>query len=171
MPVSENVRFSWGAGYDYVDVDNVPNTASPSVGQYIANQPSPYNNITGNVGLSYVGINKSYFPTSGTVASINATVAAPLFQSSSPYYMLNLTTKTYVPLGGSFVFNPHSTFAFGQGYDGDSELPFFKNIYGGGIETLPGYQPGGLGPYYTYTTGGSTYTSSLGGNFYGYCWR
>lgn len=164
MPVSENVRFSWGGGYDYVDVSNVPDTVSPSVGQYIADNPSPYNNITGNVGLSYVGIDKAYFPTQGTKASISATVAAPIFKSSTPYYMLNLSTKTYVPLGGSFIFNPHSILSYGHGYDSNSTLPFFKNIYGGGIETLPGYQPGGLGPYYTYTTDSSTYTSSLGGN-------
>jgi len=170
IPLSENIRFSWGGGYEYADIDNLPDTVSPSVSQYVANNPSPYNNLTLNFGLSYMGLNRAYFPTDGTTSSIGVTASAPVFDSSTPYYLLKMQTNTYKSLGGGFVFNPHSIFAFGQGYDGDSELPFFKNIYAGGIDSLPGYTSGGLGPYYKYSTLDSsgnvesTGTSSLGGN-------
>tara|TARA_B100001093_G_C26857905_1_gene1028358 strand:- start:1406 stop:3727 length:2322 start_codon:yes stop_codon:yes gene_type:complete len=170
MPISENTKLSWGGAYKYVDIGTLPNTVSPSVQQFVDDNEPPYNEFNLIAGLSFDGRNRSFFPTEGGSQSFGATVSLPVLDSSLPYYLLRYKASWYLPVGHGFIMNPHTTLAFGDGYGSNDQLPFFDNLYAGGIETLPGYEPGGLGPYYKYTeinSDGTTdgpYTSSLGGN-------
>ena len=170
MPISENMRFSWGGAYKYIDIGTLPDTVSPTVEEFVDDNEPPYNEFNLISGLSYDGRDRSFFPREGSLQSFSATLSLPILNSSLPYYLLRFNGAWYFPIGHGMIINPHTTLAFGDGYGSNDQLPFFDNMYAGGIETLPGYEPGGLGPYYKYTeinSDGTTdgpYTSSLGGN-------
>ncbi len=170
MPINQTMRLSWGGGYKYVDISNLPDTVSPSVQEFIDDNEPPYNEFNLITGLTHDTRNRAFFPTQGGQQSLSVTVSLPVLDSSLPYYLLRLKGNWFVPIGGGFVLNPHTTLAFGDGYGSNDQLPFFDNLYAGGIDTMPGYEPGSLGPSYTYTelnsdgTTSGPYTSSLGGN-------
>ena len=51
----------------------------------------------------------------------------------------------------------HTNDGYGRGYGNTKYFPFMDNFYGGGIDTVPGFDPNTLGPY-------DKWGNSLGGN-------
>jgi outer membrane protein insertion porin family len=78
-----------------------------------------------------------------------------------PYYKAVYTGKWYFPVvkNSGFIIHPHTTLGYGNGYGKINMLPFFLNFYGGGIDTLPGYEASTLGPQNP-----NDATSAIGGN-------
>ena len=77
MPVSENMRFSWGGAYKYVDIGTLPDTVSPTVEEFVDDNEPPYNEFNLMSGLSYDGRDRSFFPREGGVQSLSATPRKP----------------------------------------------------------------------------------------------
>src|SRR3546814_6171821 len=67
------------------------------------------------------------------------------------YYMLSAQQQYYLPLGRSFTLALNGQVDWGRSY-GDEPFPVIKNIYGGGIGSVRGYEGGSLRPRDT-TTG------------------
>ena len=79
--------------------------------------------------------------------TINLTVGPPIAKQSLGYYTTTYDGKWYYPLGDSdFVFEPHTLLGYGNGLGSGRPLPFFNNFYGGGLGSLPGFEPNSLGP-------------------------
>ena len=83
----------------------------------------------------------------------------PVISSSLSYYKLTEEIRYFQPIGYGFIFNPHGSIGYGNGYGNVNVLPFFNNFYAGGIETLPGYAGNSLGPKNPFQPG-----AALGGN-------
>jgi outer membrane protein insertion porin family len=160
IPLSEFDQLSIGAGYDHIAISNVTNgVVSPSVTEFLAGNPSPYNQLKLLAGLSHVTLNRAIFPTKGNEQSLNSTLGLSAYKSSLGFYQIGYDGRVYYPLPFHFVFNPHLTLGYGNGYGNTRTLPFFNNYYAGGLQTLPGYTANTLGPKNPYDT-----TQALGGN-------
>lgn len=162
MPLSEFNYLSFGFGYSHVAIGHVnPLTVSPGAFQFMLLHHSPYNDITGTLGLIHSSLNRAVFPTNGNYQNLSVAFGAPVFGTSLSYYQVAYNGRWYWHLGrtSGFVLHPHVMLGYGDGYGDINSLPFFLNYYGGGIDTLLGYEPNTLGPQNPNDPG-----NSVGGN-------
>ncbi len=163
LPVSEYDYLTFGYGYSHVAISNInPKKISPDAYQFLLLHPSPYNNFSGTVGIAHSNLDRAIFPMSGNFQQLSTSIGVPVFRSSLAYYKLDYVGRWYWRLGhqSNFVLHPHLTLGYGNGYSDVKAYPFFLNYYGGGIDTLPGYEPNTLGPKNPNDPG-----NSVGGNF------
>jgi outer membrane protein insertion porin family len=99
-----------------------------------------------------------FFPTSGTFQKAGLEVTAPL---GLKYYRLSYQLQHFVPLNKKFTLMLSGEAGYAEGYDGMT-LPFFKNFYAGGVNSVRGYKASSLGTPFTDPTTGTQY--HLGGN-------
>ncbi len=83
------------------------------------------------------------YTTSGTTQRVNGEVSVPL--GDLTYYRLNYRVQWYYPLSKNLTTLVEGRFGYGDGYDNQG-LPFYKNYFAGGVNTVRGYSPGSLGP-------------------------
>ncbi len=161
IPLSEYNSWGFGAGYDYINITSVnTQTISPSVTQFLNAHPPAYNQLNGTVNFTHQSLDRAIFPNSGSLQQLALTVGPPMGKVSLGYYKATYNGKWFIPFGDSgFVLEPHDVAGFGGGIGSTDTLPFFNNFYGGGIETLPGFQPNSLGPKNPNDT-----NQSMGGN-------
>lgn len=162
MPISEYNYLSYGFGYSHIAVGNAnPTMISPAGFVFLGNHPSPYNDFTVNLGVAHSNLDRAIFPMSGDFESLGVEGGVPVVGSSLAYYKLNFVGRWYLRLGrlSGFVVHPHLSLGYGNGYGSYNSLPFFFNYFGGGIDTLPGYEPNTLGP-----KNPNDISNSVGGN-------
>jgi outer membrane protein insertion porin family len=160
IPISEYDQVSIGGGYDHIAISNVNSgVVSPSVTSFLATNPSPYNNLKVIAGLSHVTLDRAIFPQKGNEQSLSGTLGVPAYQASLGYYQVGYNGQVYCPLPWHFIFEPHVSLGYGNGYGNTNTLPFFNNYYAGGLQTLPGYTANTLGPKNPNNT-----TQGIGGN-------
>ena len=95
----------------------------------------------------YSSYDRGVFPNKGLKQTIGAEIGIPLTSTSLNYYKLNYNLSFYQPLiRYAWILHLHTTLGYGNGYGNVDELPFFKNYYAGGIETMPGFNANTLGP-------------------------
>ena len=154
LPMTQNNSLTLGYGYARYEISDVINNAtiSPSIKDFVTQNPSPYDQFMLNAGWSFDGRDRAVFPTKGLLTSLNLTVGPPALSSTVPYYTASYNAQWYIPVGKGFVLSPHTQLGYGSGMGSDDELPFFYNFYAGGIDTMPGFSANSLGPRYDYTT-------------------
>lgn len=160
LPITEYTTMTFGYGFQHMGIKVTDNgSIAPSVLTFLATNPSPYNQFLFTGGLVHGSLDRAVLPTKGNFQSLSLTLGPALMSSSLGYYKSVYTGRWYLPLGKGFIFSPHVTLGYGNGFGKTGSLPFFSNFYGGGIETLPGYAPNSLGPRNPRQTG-----TALGGN-------
>ncbi|MCL2020695.1 MAG: outer membrane protein assembly factor BamA [Betaproteobacteria bacterium] len=83
------------------------------------------------------------FPTKGVYQILSFEVAAPV--GDLKYWKSSYQYQQFFPLSKTFTLMLNGEIGVGGGY-GSTELPFYKNFYAGGINSVRGYAPASLGP-------------------------
>ncbi|OGO93474.1 MAG: outer membrane protein assembly factor BamA [Coxiella sp. RIFCSPHIGHO2_12_FULL_44_14] len=167
IPISERNTISLGYGYEHVAVSQInPGVIAPSaaafIQQYTGNASATganFNQFKALAGWSYNGLDRAILPTQGLYTGLGFEVGVPVIKSSLSYYTATYAANYYQPLGKGFILDFLTTIAYGNGYDDQSQLPFFKNFFAGGIDSIPAFAPNSLGPKNRYNNFGA-----LGGN-------
>lgn len=161
LPLSDYDTLGYGVSLDHVVIANVnPETSSPAVYDFLQRYPSPFNNVAIDLSLTHATLDRAIFPMHGNFQKVTLNVGLPVFSDSLTYYKTSYKASWYYQLGTSdFVIHPHFLVGYGAGYGKIDTLPFFLNFYGGGLETLPGYEDNSLGPQNPNNPG-----ASIGGN-------
>ncbi|AUJ58657.1 outer membrane protein assembly factor BamA [Coxiella-like endosymbiont of Amblyomma americanum] len=175
-PVSDHniVMFSYGIGHVAVNNVDVVN-AAPSVLAFLGtingvqNVNAMYNQVKLAVNWTYNKLDRTILPTTGLYVGSVLEVNIPIFfVPSLDYYLATYTMKYYRPLwkemgrNNGFILNVLATVGYGNGFDRNSRLPFFKNFFSGGIGSLPAFAPNSLGPKNRYPLGRDF--GAIGGN-------
>ncbi len=139
IPVAEHNTLNVGLTYEKIELEaqNGPFT------EIISEQPDGDDFVL-TLGISKDTRNNFFFPDSGGAAS--ATVEYALPGSDYEYYKLNLLGSFYIPLPRQFTFKAGLGFGIGDGYGGSPKLPFFKNYFVGGANSIRGFESRSLGP-------------------------
>lgn len=152
------------------DANDDADTANPDPDICGFNQLWPIEQVRIQSGWARDSRNDFLLPTRGTYHRIGLEATVP--GSEIEYYKLNYQFEHYRPLNSWLVLKIGTDVGYGDSYGktGSLGLPFFKNFYAGGPQSVRGYEANTLGPGYgscTIPTGETscvpTYLQPLGG--------
>ena len=142
VPITEFDRINYGFAYEKTDIG------------LFANSPQRYIDFVNEFGeiTDAWPITTNWardkrdsviYTTAGSLQRLGAEVSVPL--GDLTYYRLTYRLQWYHPLSRSLVFLTQARLGFADGYD-NQDLPFYKNFFAGGVNTVRGYTAGSLGP-------------------------
>ncbi|HET9405344.1 MAG TPA: outer membrane protein assembly factor BamA [Burkholderiales bacterium] len=142
IPVSEIDTIQYGFGMENVDIVTFPD--SPLFYLDYVNTFGPSNS---NVYLSASwvrdGRDSLIYPTKGSLHKASGELGLPV--ADLQYYKTTYQYQRYFPLTRHLTFMVNGEGGYGDGYD-DKPLPFFKNFFAGGVNSVRGYKSYTIGP-------------------------
>ena len=142
VPITEFDRMIYGFAYEKTEIGLFPN--SPQ--RYI-DFVNEFGDITDAYPVTVAWARDKrdsvIYTTAGTFQRLGAEVSVPFGDLS--YYRLTYRLQWYYPLSRSVTFLEQARLGFGDGYN-DQDLPFYKNFFAGGVNTVRGYTAASLGP-------------------------
>ncbi|WP_225639147.1 outer membrane protein assembly factor BamA [Candidatus Profftia sp. (ex Adelges kitamiensis)] len=163
FPINENNSIRTGLSYVHNSLYDMQPQVSmwrylKSVGKnlnYATRANYTANEFTWSLGLNYNHVNRGFFPTQGTKASLSGKVTIP--GSDNEYYKVTFNSQSYLPLDKdySWVIMGRSRLSYGEGIN-SKEMPFYENFYAGGANSIRGFQSNNIGPKAIYLNSNGT---------------
>ena len=160
FPIGEKESLGIGIGIDSTEIsafDTSPQRYKDYVGWPGKSSRSDLS-IPLTLNWASDGRNSFFFPTKGTYQKAGIEVALP--GGDLQYYRATYQLQHFVPLNQRFTLMLNGELGYANNYGSTDELPFFKNFYAGGVNSVRGYKASSLGPV-DYSSGEA---ERLGGN-------
>lgn len=141
VPISEYDRIFMGVSLEHNKLTNLgwntPQAYTDFVNEYGRNTTAAIFNL----GWSKDTRDSAIAPTKGSYTRLSGDVSTMDLR----YYMLSAQQQYYVPLGRAYTLAFNGMVDWGKAFGG-RPFPVIKNIYGGGIGSVRGYEGASLGP-------------------------
>ncbi|MDE0842121.1 MAG: outer membrane protein assembly factor BamA [Porticoccaceae bacterium] len=164
-PVSEIERIGLGFGYENLAL-RTGSYASAEIAEFVDENGTDFDTINFNINWVRSTLNRGVFATRGTSQRLGVDISVP--GSGLEYYKLTYAGQYFKGLTRSLTLKLRTDLGYGESYGGTSQLPFFKNFYGGGFGSVRGFKRNTLGPQDTPPSSGSGYyyddPDPIGGN-------
>ena len=142
IPISELDTINLGLAAESTDIEIF--SATPKRFRDFVSQYGSVNvGIVGTVGFARDGRDSTIAPTSGPFQRVQAELALP--GGDLRYYRLTYSGQRWWPITRNSTFQAGFTFGYADGYQGNV-LPFYKNFYAGGVNSVRGFYTFGIGP-------------------------
>ncbi|PXX09050.1 Beta-barrel assembly machine subunit BamA [Nitrosomonas ureae] len=142
IPIAENDIVSVGLAAENTSIGTFEN--SPQRYKDFVNEfGTSTNNFPATLSWARDRRDSAIWPTSGTTHRLFGEVSVP--GGDLNYYKVSYNQKWYFPITDFFTLLINTEFGYGDGYRGKS-LPFFKNFFAGGNNSVRGYDLNSLGP-------------------------
>ncbi len=142
FPVNERDFISTGVTFENTDVTTFENSP-PQYLQFVEDYGDSNTTFLLSASWSRDTRNDFLFPTSGILQRLAAEWATPI--GDLQYYKLSYQLQNYFPFRNNFSLMLNGEVGYGRGLN-NKPLPFFKNFYAGGVNSVRGYTAGTLGP-------------------------
>ncbi len=142
VPVTEYDSINFGVGWERTKIA-LNEFSPPRYFDYVDSFGATSDTIRGSIGYARDTRDSIYFPTRGFLFEVG-------FESGLPggdlkYYRGQAKAQYLRPIWGPIVLGLNAELGIANGY-GNKPLPFFKNFYAGGVDSVRGYQSGTIGP-------------------------
>ena len=157
FPIGEKQSLGFGVGVDQTTVTAF-STSSQQIRTFVGYpQETETSNLTIPVTASWIfdGKDSYIFPTTGWFQRAGIEVAVP--GGDLTFYKASYQLQRYFALSRAFTLMLNGEVGWADGYGDTTTLPFYKNFYAGGVNTVRGYKAGSLGPQ-------DVYGNSMGGS-------
>ena len=142
VPITEFDTIMYGLGYENVDIVTFPD--SPLIYRdYVATFGPSNSNFFANAAWARDGRDSLIYPTKGTFQRAGLEVGLP--GGDLEYFKATYQYQRYFPLTRLYTLMVNGEIGYGDGY-GDKPLPFFKNFFAGGTNSVRGYKSYTIGP-------------------------
>jgi len=145
IPMSEYNALSLSFAVEDIHLESTTSTP-PEYQSFIDRYPDNLN-FNLSTGFSKDTRDSIFFPRRGSFRRIFAELGIP--GSDLEYYKVSVRGSWYRQLAGRLVFNARGDIGYGDGYGDLDGLPFFKNYYAGGANSVRGFEARSLGPVST----------------------
>jgi outer membrane protein insertion porin family len=142
-PVSEVERIGFGVGFENLEIRS-GNYSSSEIRRFIDANGSNFDVFNLNLNWSKSTLNRGIFATRG--ASQRAALNFALPGSGLEYYKMTYKGQYLRGLTRSLTLKLRADLGLGESYGDTTQLPFFKNFYGGGFGSVRGFERNSLGP-------------------------
>lgn len=144
IPISDYDRINVGYGYEYIGIKS-DDRSPKQVKDFVEKKGHAFNEGKIIAGWNRNKLDRSIFPTQGYMESLSLELYAPVASRSLSFYRTNYNASWYHPLYKGFIFNASGKFGYGDGIGSTGDLPFFKNYFAGGMDSVRGYDSGSVG--------------------------
>lgn len=145
IPLSDYNRVNLGYGYEYTNVTQESNSPQEVI-DFVNEHGDSYNEVKVILGWLYNKLDKAIFTTDGFAQSFNTDVYLPPTSDDLSFYQASYNTLWFKPLFKDFILHTRTKVGYGNGFGNTSALPFFKNYYLGGINSVRGFEGNSIGP-------------------------
>jgi outer membrane protein insertion porin family len=142
VPVTEYDTINYGIAYEQTHIGLLPDTPQRYV-DFVNIFGEDTDTILGTVGWSRDQRDSVIFTTRGRYQRLNAEVGLP--GAELTYYRLTYQHQWYHPLTQTLTLLLNGQIGYAEGYGGQP-LPFFRNFYAGGVNSVRGYATATIGP-------------------------
>ncbi|MGE8547812.1 outer membrane protein assembly factor BamA [Alcaligenes sp. Marseille-Q7550] len=147
VPISEYDRIFMGVNFEQNKLSRLSPQYTPRAYQdYVAEYGERTNAFIFNLGWSKDTRDSAIAPNKGSLTSLSGDLGTMDLR----YYMLRASHQHYIPLGRAYTLALNGAIDWGRAY-GSKSYPVIKNVYGGGIGSVRGYEGASLGPRDTLT--------------------
>jgi outer membrane protein insertion porin family len=142
VPVTEYDTINFGLGWEATRLDLDAFSPQRFI-DYANSFGTRSNTLRGALGYARDTRDSIYFPTRGYLIEISGEAGLP---GGDIKYVRGQARAQYLrPVWGPIVLSLNAEIGAGGGYGG-KPLPFFKNFYAGGVDSVRGFQASSLGP-------------------------
>ena len=142
-PVSEVQRIGFGFGYENLDLET-GSFASKEISDFVIKNGSDFDVFTASVNWAKSTLNRGVFATRGNSQRAGLNLSLP--GSGLEYYKFTYSGQHLRHLFGPLSLRLRTDLGYGDSYGETTQLPFFKNFYGGGFGSVRGFKRNTLGP-------------------------
>lgn len=129
---------------DYENLTLFTNSGTPTyINQFVDEWGSDNQSYTAALTFASDTRDSAVYPRKGNLFNVAATIAVP--PSEIKYYKASLQNRYFYSPFDELTFMWNFEVGYGDGY-GNGELPFYKNFFAGGVNSVRGYKSGSLGP-------------------------
>ncbi len=143
VPLSEFSTFSFGLGYERVEVISTEGSAQ-EINDFIAEEGDEHDLFDVTVGYTHDTRDRTIFATSGARNSLSLEATSP--NSDLTYLKLGYNFEYFYPLSKALTLAFSTQVSYGEGEEDLGSLPFFRRFFAGGIQSVRGYARNTLGP-------------------------
>lgn len=142
VPVTEYDNINFGLGFERTTL--VLDAASPPrYVEFVDQYGATNNTLRGTVGFARDTRDSVQFPSKGMLTEFGLETGLP--GGDLRYFRANFRQQYLRPLFAGIVLSLNGELGYAQGYGG-KPLPFFKNFYAGGVDSIRGFESSSLGP-------------------------
>jgi outer membrane protein insertion porin family len=143
FPISENESVGVGLSIDHTKIKTFDESPARYI-EFVEKYGS--SNLTLPLTAWWASNSKdsAIFPTKGIFQRATAEIAIP--GGDLQYWKLSYQYQHYFPLSKRFTLMLNGEVGVGDGYGSNEDMPFYKNFYVGGINSVRGYASSSLGP-------------------------
>ena len=142
VPVTEYDGINFGLGVERTAL-GLDSFSPQRYFDYVNTFGSKSDTFRGSLGFSRDTRDSIYFPRNGYLLEAGGEIGLP--GGDVKFYRLQTKAQYLRPIWGPVVLNLNAEVGYANGYGG-KPLPFFKNFYAGGVDSVRGFEQSSLGP-------------------------
>lgn len=142
VPVTELDTINYGLGAERTELTTFTDSPQQFI-DFVNTFGSTNTALLGSIGWARDGRDSLIYPTKGRLNRASAEFGLP--GGDLRYYRLTYQHQWYYPLTRNYTTLFNGELGYGNGLGG-KPLPFYKNLYAGGVNSVRGFDPNSLGP-------------------------